>query len=144
MKAWYDLKSYGSCVQAVRADLVQLRTRVSTNSSRQQPCTMESNTQSGCCGRQNVTLPNNYYAALVQLKSLERGLELKSNYIKTVHDDIRKGYVIAVGAFNPDCRNLRDRYLPHHPVVNPNKPGKVRRVLNGASKFHGTSLIVAC
>ena len=27
-----------------------------------------------------------------------------------------------------------------HPVVNPNKPGKVRRVLNGASKFHGTSL----
>ena len=25
-------------------------------------------------------------------------------------------------------------------VVNPNKPGKVRRVLNGASKFHGTSL----
>ena len=31
-------------------------------------------------------------------------------------------------------------YLPHHPVVNPNKPGKVRRVLNGAAKFHGASL----
>ena len=30
--------------------------------------------------------------------------------------------------------------LPHHPVVNPNKPGKVRCLLNGASKFHGTSL----
>ena len=31
-------------------------------------------------------------------------------------------------------------YLPHHPVLNPNKPGKVRRVLNGASKCHGASL----
>ena len=31
-------------------------------------------------------------------------------------------------------------YLPHQPVINPNKPGKVRRVLNGAPKFHGTSL----
>ena len=26
------------------------------------------------------------------------------------------------------------------PVVNPNKPGKVRRTLNGAAKFHGASL----
>ena len=31
-------------------------------------------------------------------------------------------------------------HLLHHPVVNPNKPGKVSRVLNGASKFHGASL----
>ena len=34
----------------------------------------------------------------------------------------------------------REWYLPHHPVVNPNKRGKVRRVLNGAAKFHGASL----
>ena len=26
-------------------------------------------------------------------------------------------------------------YLPHHPVLNPNKPGKVRRVCNAASKY---------
>ena len=29
---------------------------------------------------------------------------------------------------------------PHHPVLNPTKPGKVRRVLNGAAKIHGASL----
>ena len=31
-------------------------------------------------------------------------------------------------------------YLPHDPVVNPNKPGKVRRVANAAAKFRGQSL----
>ena len=33
----------------------------------------------------------------------------------------------------------RECYLLHHPVVNPKKPGKVRRALNGASKFHDAS-----
>ena len=31
-------------------------------------------------------------------------------------------------------------YLPTHPVENPNKPGKVRRVANAASKLKGVSL----
>ena len=31
-------------------------------------------------------------------------------------------------------------YLPTHPFENPNKPGKVRRVANAASKFKGVSL----
>ena len=31
-------------------------------------------------------------------------------------------------------------YLPHHPVLNPSKPGKVRRVCDAAAKFQGSSL----
>ena len=31
-------------------------------------------------------------------------------------------------------------YLPHHPVTNENKPGKVRRVSNASSVFLGQSL----
>ena len=31
-------------------------------------------------------------------------------------------------------------YLPHHPVVNPNKPSKIRRVCNAAALFAGNSL----
>ena len=31
-------------------------------------------------------------------------------------------------------------YFPHHPVVNPNKPGKFRRVASAAAKFRGQSL----
>ena len=34
----------------------------------------------------------------------------------------------------------REWCLPKHPVVNNNKPGKVRRVLNGSVKFHGASI----
>ena len=31
-------------------------------------------------------------------------------------------------------------YLSHHPVTNPNKPEKMRRIANAASKFRGGSL----
>ena len=58
----------------------------------------------------------------------------------TFEDDMSKGYVIQVPPHNFSNRSIREWYLPHHPVVKSNKPGKVRRVLNGASKFHGTSL----
>ena len=37
-------------------------------------------------------------------------------------------------------RSDKEWYLPHHPVINLNKPRKVRRVLNGAAKLHGSSL----
>ena len=34
--------------------------------------------------------------------------------------------------------SMKEHYLPHHPVVNPKKPGKVERVYNAATKFEGT------
>ena len=53
----------------------------------------------------------------------------------------QRGYVVRVkDAHKVESRSEREWYLPHHPVVNPNKPGKIRRVLNGAAKFHGASL----
>ena len=89
-------------------------------------------------------LPDNYYSSLVQLKSLKKHLAkdlyLRDQYSKTIKDDLSKGYVIQVPPHNFSNRSIHEWYLPHHPVVNPNKPGKVRRVPNGASKFHGTSL----
>ena len=42
-----------------------------------------------------------------------------------------------------ELRETKDEtqwYVPHHPVINPHKPGKVRRVCNAAAKFRGTSL----
>ena len=92
----------------------------------------------------NVSLPNNYYSSLSQFKTLERRLskdpELRERYVDTIREDISKGYVVTVEPHDPRKRFDRKWHLPHHPVINPNKPGKVRRVLNGASKFHSTSL----
>ena len=73
-------------------------------------------------------------------KRLDKDTELKAQYTKTINDDIEKGYVIRVNDFSVEKRTSLEWYLPHHPVLNPNKPGKVRRVLNGASRFHGKSL----
>ena len=92
----------------------------------------------------NVSLANNYYSSLAQLKTLERRLskypELRERYADTIKEDIRKCYVVTLESHDPRKRSDREWHLPHYPVVNPNKPVKVRRVLIGASKFHGTSL----
>ena len=94
----------------------------------------------------DAPLPNNYYAALAQFKSLSNRLDkdppLRERYARTISDDLAKGFVVKL---TPEQlletrSHPRIWYLPHHPVINPNKPDKIRRVLNGASKFRGTSL----
>ena len=85
----------------------------------------------------DLDLPNNYYSALVQLKSLEKMLskdeEFRSKYSKNINDDVEKGYVFRVeNPKDPSQQSKREWYLPHHPLINPNKPGKIRRVINGA------------
>ena len=92
----------------------------------------------------NIHLPDNFYASLVQFKSLEKRLEkdlnLKTQYASDIRSDVEKGYVVPVSPHDSKNRSDREWYVPHHPVLNPNKPGKVRRVLNGAFRFHGKSL----
>ena len=76
-----------------------------------------------------------------QSRITTRDTTLKENYAKTISEDLEKRYVIPIpDAHIVEQRSDKEWYLPHHPVINPNKPGKVRRVLNGAAKFHGTFL----
>ena len=89
-------------------------------------------------------LPNNYFSALVQLKSLEKRLskdsDLRERYAQTIREDLSKNYDVKVqNREETEHQPDREWYLPHHPVMNPNKPGKVRRVLNGAFEFQGVS-----
>ena len=92
--------------------------------------------------KNNVQIQNNYPAAKAQLSSLQRQLskdhQLSVLYDATLPTDIEKGYVKPVVFENPQPERIW--YLPHHPVFNPNKPGKVRRVANAASIFKGQSL----
>ena len=88
---------------------------------------------------------NNYSSAVSQLKSLERRLEkdknLKERYKETIDVDVQKGFVRVLDeAELENTKSDLQWYLPHIPVLNPNKPDKVRRVCNAASKFGGVSL----
>ena len=141
LRTWYELESYGAKKEVdprSSADrrAVEILEKTTTHDSQRYQVGM-------LWANDDLDLPNNYYSALVQLKSLEKRLskdeELRSKYSKNINDDVEKGYVFRVeNPKDPSQRSKRE--LPHHPVINPNKPGKIRRVLNGAAKFHGTSL----
>ena len=96
----------------------------------------------GLLWREKVTLENNYPVEKAQVQSLDKKLKkdkaLKDMYQKTLDTHLEKGYVksVTLSDTTPD----RVWYLPHHPVTNPKKPGKVRRVSNAESKFKGNSL----
>ena len=92
--------------------------------------------------KRDTPLPNNYFAALSQLRSLEKRFrehpQKKAKFDETLQKDLEKGYVKQVKMQHPPPPRIW--YLPTHPVENPNKPGKVRRIANAASKFKGVSL----
>ena len=143
LRSWYEMESFAAKKQ------VDPRSAADARASK---ILQDTTYQDGCryqvgmlWADDDSSLPNNYFSALVQLKSLERRLErtpdLRASYAQTIKDDFDKGYIVKVD--KSDCfkvDNPREWYLPHHPVLHPHKPGKVRRVLNGAAKFHGISL----
>ena len=94
---------------------------------------------------EEMKLPNNFYSAMGQLKSLERRLQkdetLLKRYQETIDADVNAGYVRKVGQTElNETRNRLQWYLPHHHVITPHKPEKVRRVCNAAAKYQGVAL----
>ena len=56
--------------------------------------------------------------------SLETQHYAKENYAKTIDEDLQEGNVITVpDAHMVEKRSDKEWYLPHHPLINPNKPG---------------------
>ena len=92
--------------------------------------------------KSSATLPNNYFAAVSQACSLAKRPRDKpivlQKYNETLIKDLASKYVEPVIKQQPSPDKIR--YLPTHPVENPNKPGKIRRVANAASKFKGCFL----
>ena len=67
--------------------------------------------------------------------------ELTKLYQDTIKVDVEKGFVRILKQKELEATKLEIQwYVPHHPVENPNKPGKARRVCNAASTFRGISL----
>lgn len=73
-------------------------------------------------------------------RRLERDQELKRKYLTIIDDYVEKGYARKLTDEETKIRSNKTWYLPHHPVLNPHKPGKVCVVFHAASTFEGTSL----
>ena len=133
VKLWYDMETFGAVKNVDPSSAEESRAKEILHS----PTFHDGKKYVvGMLWREpDIELPNNYYAALAQLKSLENRLGkdagLRERYAQTIKDDFEK---------KSQKRSKWEWYLPHHPVLNPNKPGKVRRVLNGAALFHKQSL----
>ena len=143
IKTWWDNESYGSRVKVdrrSRSDVKALETLEKTTH-----CENDRYTVGMLWNSPRSSLPNNYRSAVKQFLSLENRLaknpELKDAYSDTIKTDKDSGYIrILEPTELQETRNEPQWHLPHHPVINPNKPGKVRRVCNAASEFEGHSL----
>ena len=96
---------------------------------------------------QELNLPNNYSSALGQLYSLEQRFQsypdLKNLYQQSVDTNVEKALVKILVESKLKGTFGKEWYLPHHPVLNPNKPVKVRRVYNAASKYKVNALMIS-
>ena len=142
VRRWYDIESFGTLKDVTpRSKADAKATEILERTTRHDGERYEVGM---LWAEENSSLPNNFFSALAQLKSLERRLEkdddLKQKYAATIADDFSKGYIEQVDPKNDTVKSTREWYLPHHPIIHPNKPGKVRRVLNGAANFRGHSL----
>ena len=90
------------------------------------------------------SLPFNRAMAKIRLhhlkQRLERDKDLHEKYSSAISSYVTKGHARKLTKEEAERRTNKTWYLPHHPVISPNKPGKVRVVFDAAAKFHGTSL----
>ena len=144
VKKWWDMESYGTLKVADKRTKEEklateiLNSTIKFNGERYEVGLLWNSEQ--------AALSNKFSSALGQLRVLQRPLQtdelLKVKYTETIKSDLStKGYISIL--FSSDLAatiNQQVWYVPHHPVLNPHKPDKVRRECNAASKFRGTSL----
>ena len=92
-----------------------------------------------------ASLPHSRKMALRRLDSLKKRLSkdqtLHQRYTMQMEKTIEMGHAeqIPVTETSPSC-GLKEWYIPHHPVLNPKKPDKVRIVYDCAASADGKSL----
>jgi hypothetical protein len=89
-------------------------------------------------------IPDNRASALQRLKCVEKRLLkdpiIAERYINAIEKYVMDGHARLLATSELKGPKGRVWYLPHHYVINPNKPSKIRVVFDGAAKFQGTSL----
>jgi len=91
-----------------------------------------------------ISLPNNRNLAVKRLLSIEKKLEknpeLSKMYHLAMNDYIIRGYARQLTPEEASSTSSRTNYVPHHCVIHPHKPGKIRVVFDAAATFANTSL----
>ena len=90
-------------------------------------------------------VPNNFPAALRRFYSTERTLlsnqELCKMYVAGLQEYVSLGHAHKLTAEKAAMETPGwTWYIPHHPVLNPNKPGKCRIVFDASAEYRGVSL----
>ena len=93
---------------------------------------------------QQPMLPFNQEFAMSRFTQQERRLKKKPDYAER-YDAVVQAYLDAGHAERETPEEAANRppwtwFLPHHGVVNPHKPNKVRVVFDAAAEFRGVSL----
>ncbi|XP_066912482.1 uncharacterized protein, partial [Clytia hemisphaerica] len=94
--------------------------------------------------KDKVQLENNRFLAEKRLLSTEKRLEkfpeIKEIYHSKIEEYITLGHVKKLSDTEAKSVSNKINYIPHHFVLEPRKPGKIRIVFDASSNFKGTSL----
>ena len=135
---WWKTDSYGTC----QTDANDNQEDERAQEILQNTCNkVDGRYETGLLWRDDSQHHNNRFYAERHLASLLQRLiktpDLKTTYEAGVESDITKGYIRKVP---PEEHHETKWLLPHYGLVNPNKPGKVRRKSNAAAKSNGVCL----
>ena len=137
IQSWWDMETYAAKINVVSQSKKEQQAQKFLESTTK--FTGERYEVGMLWNEPEPSLPNNYGSALGELYSLERRFQrdpnLKELYQQSIDTDVEKGFVKILGKSEVKGTFGKEWYLPHHPVLNPNKPGKVRRVCNAAAKY---------
>ncbi|XP_064648573.1 uncharacterized protein LOC135500838 [Lineus longissimus] len=73
-------------------------------------------------------------------KKLNKNPDMRSRYETEMNGYIAKGHARRLSPEEAELKSDQTYYLPHHGVVNPKKPKKLRVVFDAAAKYSGHSL----
>ena len=94
--------------------------------------------------KDTLHLGNNYSVAKRRLDFLTKRFKKDENmhklYKRNIDEYVDAGYATRLSQAEIETRSSKTWYLPHHGVVHPSKPGKIRTVFDAAARHNGYSL----
>ena len=105
LRAWYDIESFGAMKHVDPRSTADKRALEILKDTTYHDGTRY---QVGLLWANDDALQDNYYAAFVQLKSLEKDPVLNDRYRETISSDVANGYIIEVPPYDRTKRSRRE------------------------------------